>query len=143
MPKFLHLAVTLGLIFASALSKAETYDIVVYGGTSSAVVAAVEAKRHEKSVILVSPDRHLGGLTSGGLGYTDSGNTATVGGLAREFYHRVYLEYQKPESWKWQKGTGKQRNWKKPSGKRPRRGNTRCFATRVPVCIECGKRFSQ
>lgn len=81
----------------------KVYDIVVYGGTSSAVVAAVESARQGKSVIVVSPDKHLGGLSSGGLGFTDSGNTSTVGGLAREFYHRIYLEYQKPESWNWQK----------------------------------------
>ena len=56
-----------------------------------------------KSVIIVSPDKHLGGLSSGGLGFTDTGNKATIGGLAREFYHRIYLHYQKPESWKQQK----------------------------------------
>lgn len=81
----------------------QIYDIVIYGGTSSAVAAAVEAKKHGKSIIVVCPDKHLGGLSSGGLGFTDSGNTATVGGLAREFYHRIYLEYQKPENWNWQR----------------------------------------
>jgi len=56
-----------------------------------------------KSVIIVSPDKHLGGMTSGGLGWTDSGNAAVVGGLSREFYHRVWEHYQKPEAWKWQR----------------------------------------
>ena len=78
-------------------------DIVVYGGTAGAVAAAVQAARMGKSVILVSPDRHLGGMTSGGLGWTDSGNTEAIGGIAREFYHRVWLEYQKPLTWRWQK----------------------------------------
>lgn len=78
-------------------------DIVVYGGTSAAVVAAIQAAKMNKSVIVVSPDIHLGGLTSGGLGFTDSGNTGSIGGLAREFYNRVYKEYQKDETWKWQK----------------------------------------
>jgi hypothetical protein len=78
-------------------------DIIVYGGTSAAVVAAVQAAKMEKSVIIVSPDIHLGGLTSGGLGFTDSGNTGSIGGLSREFYQRVYQEYQKDETWKWQK----------------------------------------
>ena len=81
----------------------EEHDIVVYGGTSAAVISAVQAKKMGKSVIVVSPDKHLGGLTSGGLGYTDSGNTATVGGLSREFYQRVYQAYQLPENWRWQK----------------------------------------
>jgi hypothetical protein len=56
-----------------------------------------------KSVVIVSPDKHLGGLSSGGLGFTDTGNKAVIGGLAREFYHRVWLHYQKPAAWKWQK----------------------------------------
>ena len=78
-------------------------DIVVYGGTASGVVAAIQAAKMGKSVILVSPDRHLGGFTSGGLGYTDSGNTKAVGGMAREFYQRVYQHYNRPEAWRWQK----------------------------------------
>ena len=78
-------------------------DIVVYGGTASGVVAAIQAAKMGKSVILVSPDEHLGGLTSGGLGYTDSGNTKAVGGMAREFYQRVYQYYNAPAAWRWQK----------------------------------------
>ncbi len=78
-------------------------DIVVYGGTASGVVAAIQAAKMGKSVILVCPDRHLGGLTSGGLGYTDSGNTKAVGGMAREFYQRVYQYYKSPTAWRWQK----------------------------------------
>lgn len=79
------------------------YDIVIYGGTCSAVIAAVQAKKMGKSVIIVSPDKHLGGLSSGGLGYTDTGNKAVIGGLSREFYHRVWEHYNKPEAWKQQK----------------------------------------
>ena len=78
-------------------------DIIIYGGTSAAVTAAVQAKKMGKSVIIVCPDVHLGGLTSGGLGYTDTGNKAVIGGLAREFYHRVYKYYQDPATWRWQK----------------------------------------
>ncbi len=78
-------------------------DIVIYGGTSAAITAAVQAKQMGKSVVIVSPDKHLGGMTSGGLGWTDSGNAAVVGGLSREFYHRVWQHYQRPESWNWQR----------------------------------------
>jgi len=81
----------------------KAYDVVVYGGTSAAVTAAVEAARLGKSVVVVCPDKHLGGLSSGGLGWTDTGRKEVIGGLAREFYHRVWLHYQKPEAWKWQK----------------------------------------
>lgn len=77
-------------------------DIIIYGGTSAAVSAAVQAKRMGKSVIVVSPDKHLGGLSAGGLGFTDTGNKEVIGGLSREFYHRLYLHYDKPEAWKWQ-----------------------------------------
>lgn len=79
-----------------------TWDMVVYGGTSAGVTAAVQAARMGKSVVLVGPDEHLGGLSSGGLGWTDSGRKEVIGGLAREFYHRVYQHYQTPEAWRWQ-----------------------------------------
>jgi len=78
-------------------------DIIVYGGTSAAVTAAVQAVRMGKSVLVVSPDKHLGGLSSGGLGFTDTGKKEVIGGLAREFYHRIYLHYEKDSSWQWQK----------------------------------------
>ena len=78
-------------------------DIVVYGGTSAAVISAVEVAQSGKSVILVSPDLHLGGLTSGGLGWTDTGKKEAIGGLSRNFYHRIWQYYNKDESWIWQK----------------------------------------
>ncbi|MEC8557868.1 MAG: FAD-dependent oxidoreductase [Planctomycetota bacterium] len=78
-------------------------DIVVYGGTSAGVIAAVQAKKMGKSVIIVGPDKHLGGLSSGGLGWTDTGKKEVIGGLSRHFYHRVWQEYEKPETWKFQK----------------------------------------
>ena len=78
-------------------------DVVVYGGTSAAVTTAVQLARMDKSVIIVAPDQHLGGLTSSGLGYTDTGNKEVIGGLSREFYQQVYNYYQKPETWTWQK----------------------------------------
>ena len=96
------LRLSLLCLFALRLTAAETYDVVVYGGTSAGVIAAVQAKKMGKSVVVVGPDVHLGGLSSGGLGYTDTGNKAVIGGLARNFYHRVWVEYQKPETWKWQ-----------------------------------------
>ncbi|HOC69923.1 MAG TPA: FAD-dependent oxidoreductase, partial [Candidatus Hydrogenedentes bacterium] len=80
----------------------QTYDVVVYGGTSPAIIAAVQAVEMGKSVVVVSPDKHLGGLTSGGLGFTDTGNKAVIGGLSRDFYHRVWKQYQREEAWRWQ-----------------------------------------
>jgi len=78
-------------------------DVIVYGGTSAAVTTAVQVQRMGQSVIVVSPDSHLGGMSSSGLGFTDTGNKEVIGGLAREFYQLIYDHYQKPESWKWQK----------------------------------------
>lgn len=102
--RIVSLALALSFLLSSARAAEEkTYDLVVYGGTSGAIASAVQAKRMGKSVIVVSPDKHLGGLSSGGLGFTDTGNKATIGGLARDFYHRVWKHYDKPEAWVQQK----------------------------------------
>ena len=74
-------------------------DIVVYGDAAGGVTAAVQAARMNKSVILVSQFSHLGGMTASGLGWSDIGNDAILGGLSREFYHRVYKHYMKESSW--------------------------------------------
>lgn len=79
-------------------SQTQRYDIVVYGGTSGGVVAAVQAARMGKSVVLIEPGRHLGGLTSGGLGATDIANKGAIGGLSREFYRRFGKHYGKDEA---------------------------------------------
>lgn len=76
--------------------------MVIYGGTSAAVIAAVQLARMNKQVLLVSPDMHLGGMTASGLGWTDTGNKEVIGGLARHFYHLLYQHYQQDEAWKWQ-----------------------------------------
>jgi hypothetical protein len=92
-----------GLLVVVARAAAVEADVVIYGGTSAGVTAAVQAKKMGKSAIIVCPDKHLGGLSSGGLGFTDTGDKSVIGGLAREFYHRVWLHYDQPEAWKWQK----------------------------------------
>ncbi len=97
------LRLSLLCLLSLRLVAAETYDVVIYGGTSAGVIAAVQAKKLGKSVVIVGPDVHLGGLSSGGLGYTDTGNKAVIGGLARNFYHRVWVEYQKDTTWAWQR----------------------------------------
>lgn len=77
----------------------DSFDVVVLGGTSSGVAAAVQSARMGKSVVLIEAGQHLGGLSSGGLGATDIGNKKAIGGVAREFYHSVYLHYLKDDSW--------------------------------------------
>jgi len=105
MMRALFLCVLVCSQLACTTSDPNTFDadLIVYGGTSAAVSAAVQAKKSGKSVIVVSPDKHLGGLSSGGLGFTDTGNKSVIGGLARDFYHRIYQHYEDSTAWKWQK----------------------------------------
>jgi len=100
---FAFLLFSNGLLLANNFKKTYKADVIIYGGTPAAIVAAVEIVRSGKTAIIVSPDVHLGGLSSSGLGFTDTGNKDAIGGLAREFYRRVYLHYQQEKAWKWQK----------------------------------------
>ncbi|WP_146601840.1 FAD-dependent oxidoreductase [Novipirellula aureliae] len=77
-------------------------DVVIYGGTSAAITAAVQLAQMDRSVIIACPEKHLGGMSASGLGFTDVGDKSVIGGLSREFYHRVYLHYQDEFAWKWQ-----------------------------------------
>lgn len=87
----------------SIAQKKTAYDIVVYGGTSAGVSAAIQASRMGKSVVLIEPTNRLGGLTTGGLGKTDIGNKHVIGGISREFYQNIRKYYDNPKNWKWQK----------------------------------------
>ena len=80
-----------------------TYDVVIYGGTAAGVAAGVQARRMGKTALIVGPDVHLGGLTAGGLGWTDSGNKQVVGGISREFYQRIKKHYDDPKAWRQQR----------------------------------------
>ncbi|MVN92989.1 FAD-dependent oxidoreductase [Mucilaginibacter aquatilis] len=74
-------------------------DVCIYGGTSAGVIAAYTAAKSGKSVILIEPGNRLGGLSSGGLGFTDIGNKYVVTGLARDFYRHIGQYYGKLEQW--------------------------------------------
>ena len=95
-------------------SRAATFeaDVCVYGGTSGGVVASVQATRMGKSVILLEPGRHLGGMTSGGLSAVDIGDPRSVGGIARQYFTRlaattgVTLAWDKPFQGKGGPATG-------------------------------------
>lgn len=77
-------------------------DVIVYGSTSSGIMAAVQLARMKKRVVIVCPEKHLGGMSSSGLSFTDIGNKHVVGGLSREFYQHIYTHYQTNDAWKWQ-----------------------------------------
>jgi hypothetical protein len=83
------------LLAAPARAAERRADVVVYGATAGGVLAAVAAAREGKSVLLLEPGKHVGGMVSGGLGATDAGNRAAVGGYAREFFDRVRAHYVK------------------------------------------------
>jgi hypothetical protein len=74
------------------------YDVVIYGGSSAGVIAAVQAAHMGKSTLLISAHRHIGGLSASGLGVTDTGNAATIGGLAHLFYQNIYRFYHAPSA---------------------------------------------
>lgn len=97
---FLFASVFSGCAVSSQLPKGmDEYDVVVYGGTSAGVTAAVQAAAMGKSVVIINHYPHLGGLTSSGLGRTDSGRKAVIGGLSREFYRRVRAYYENEDVW--------------------------------------------
>jgi hypothetical protein len=85
--------------------KSDRYDIVIYGGTSAGVAAAIQSSRLGKSVVLIEPSLRIGGLTTGGLGQTDIGNKQAIGGVAREFYRNIRVYYEDPAHWKWEDRT--------------------------------------
>ncbi|HRO47103.1 FAD-dependent oxidoreductase [Agriterribacter sp.] len=97
MPLFILFCLCGSMVFAQ--KNVQTADICVYGGTAAGVVAAYTAKQMGRSVILIEAGKHIGGLTSGGLGYTDIGNKYVVSGISRDFYRRVGKHYGKFEQW--------------------------------------------
>lgn len=101
----LSLLLSISLIQASGQkqSRPKKFDIVVYGGTSAGISAAIQSSRSNKSVVLIEPTQRLGGLTTGGLGATDIGNKSAIGGISREFYQNIFQYYQDEKNWKWQK----------------------------------------
>src|SRR5687768_2352430 len=90
---------SLSIITNSFGQKVIEVDVCVYGGTSAGVVAAYTVQKLGKTAVLVEPGRRLGGLSSGGLGYTDIGNKYAITGIARDFYRRVGQHYGKFEQW--------------------------------------------
>ena len=79
-----------------------SYDMVVYGGTSAGIAAAIQGSRMGKKILLIETGNRIGGLTTGGLGQTDIGNKQAIGGISREFYQRIRKHYDQPENWRWQ-----------------------------------------
>lgn len=100
MKRFKLLSVILLVfLFGCSTKNIQNVDVCIYGGTSAGVIAAYTASLSGKKVLLIEPGRNLGGMSSGGLGYTDIGNKFVVTGLSRDFYRRVGKHYGKFEQW--------------------------------------------
>ena len=97
MRKIILLLLGFTLFTGCKSTPTEEYDICIYGGTSAGVIAAYSAKMMNKKVLLIEPQNRLGGLTSGGLGFTDIGNKQVVTGLSKDFYRRLGTQYGKLE----------------------------------------------
>ncbi|MDR0869952.1 MAG: FAD-dependent oxidoreductase [Planctomycetaceae bacterium] len=79
-PTFLFFLV----LFPIHTVKGESVDVCVYGGTPSGLVAAVTAKQEGMSVLLVEPNRFLGGILGAGIKpLQDCPEPRSVGGLTQ------------------------------------------------------------
>lgn len=97
--KWIFVVCFLGLRLTLFAHNNVSVDVCIYGGTSAGVIAAYTAKKMGKSVLLIEPGKNLGGLSSGGLGFTDIGNKSAITGLALDFYRRIGQHYGKLEQW--------------------------------------------
>lgn len=106
MLKQFFFGIALSLVYVSAAcndkdckQKLSSYDILIYGGTPAGIAAAIQVAREGKTVALLEPSAHLGGIMVNGLGGTDIDNhndfqnSFAVGGIALEFYRKVAQHY--------------------------------------------------
>ena len=100
MQKILRIACLLmGWTLAAAH---DVCDVVIYGGTSSGILAAVELASRGKTVLVIEPSHHVGGMSTSGLGWVDASNPDVLGKRTLDFFHRIWLHYEKPKSWVWE-----------------------------------------
>ena len=78
-------------IFAA---RSDFYDVCVYGGNASGVMAACAAAKEGAKVIVVEPSRWLGGMTGGGLMHVDWGREEAVSGSTRPILKKDYNDAQ-------------------------------------------------
>ena len=97
------MALFVSILFENEIKSQNKYDVVIYGGTSAGISAAIQSSRMDKSVLLIEPTHRIGGLTTGGLGATDIGNKVAIGGISREFYQNIRKYYSDSNNWQWQK----------------------------------------
>lgn len=97
----LFTAVVIGFtLFTQAKERLLPTQICVYGETPAGVMAAVQAAKLGKKVVLLSTTNHVGGVATSGLTATDLNNYRVLGGVSLDFYKRVYQYYREPSAWR-------------------------------------------
>eukprot|EP01119_Soliformovum_irregulare_P005694 TRINITY_DN17437_c0_g1_i1.p1 TRINITY_DN17437_c0_g1~~TRINITY_DN17437_c0_g1_i1.p1 ORF type:complete len:522 (+),score=113.17 TRINITY_DN17437_c0_g1_i1:121-1686(+) len=97
MRSWSHWAFCLISILFCTVTSDQSFDVVVYGATASGVTAAAAAAKEGFCVALVERGRHIGGMVSGGLGWTDVGDPSVIGGSALEVFKLIGKIYGKTE----------------------------------------------
>jgi hypothetical protein len=82
-----------GTAFAAQSTVRRKVDVCIYGGTSGGVIASVALARLGRSVLLIEPTRHVGGMTTAGLGWIDFGRASAIGGLTKKYFADVRAYY--------------------------------------------------
>ncbi len=87
------------LLFASGnlhASLQNAADVIVYGSTPGGYCAAIAAAREGASVILLEPTRHIGGMNTGGLSFSDSDQMYRdkLMGMFHEWHLRIQKDYE-------------------------------------------------
>ena len=78
---------------SSAQAQSSDFDVVIWDSTPAGIAAAIAASRAGRRAVILTEDKHVGGMQSSGLGNTNAGQRETVGGMAREFHRRVHEFY--------------------------------------------------
>jgi hypothetical protein len=69
-------------------------DVIIYGATPSGIFAAINAARQGHSVALIEEYKHIGGLMTGGLSFTDFISQESLSGTFNEYRFRALSYYE-------------------------------------------------
>lgn len=98
---FIYSCIIAIILFSSPqLFAQKQWDVCVYGETPAGVLAAIQAAKMNKQVLLISNTAHVGGVATSGLTATDLNNFRSAGGLTRDFYKRLYAYYLDSSAWR-------------------------------------------
>jgi hypothetical protein len=81
------------ILFWPVYLSAQSYDIVIAGGTPGGIMTAIAAAREGKTSLILERTHHIGGLPANGLGATDITTRNATTGLFYEFVSRIKNYY--------------------------------------------------